>query len=336
MAEDSVKDSAERAALLQEIAELQAELASKPSTSAANPSTCGGVGSSRRRARVATSSWAGSAWVESVIRTGASDHESGGLHEAAGASAQTEGPLGRDLDRAKQLVADNTELTGISLTDTSSVVLRRESDFLIRQHALSGNHSSSASSITYSVRLDVREPTHDSAEDEQAKRDPGREYVVERMECEAMGGGTELQEALSSLRLNKQPNPPAFFSLLRQYTLLCTARNSLFISLSARFPKLVVSQSSKTGVPELVFSSSSLAPSLVLGYRLSTSSAPTVIRAFQPFIPVLAINTQIPPTVPSSARTSLKQIPTQFDRMLREGYEPVEAVSAIVKAFFRD
>lgn len=61
------EDAAERAVLLQEIAELEAELARAPSTSSTTRSTGGRGDVGRKRVREAGTAWGGSAWVEDLL-----------------------------------------------------------------------------------------------------------------------------------------------------------------------------------------------------------------------------------------------------------------------------
>lgn len=79
-----------------------------------------------------------------------------------------------------------------STADSSSFA-----DSLLRKHTISGELAFSPSPVKFIVHISVREPTAPLDEAEEAKRDPGREYVVEKMECEVKGGGSELRDALS-------------------------------------------------------------------------------------------------------------------------------------------
>jgi hypothetical protein len=110
-----------------------------------------------------------------------------------------------------------------------------------------------------------------------AGRDPGREYVIEEMSSRIEGGSLELQDAftrcvglvrLSRLRTltrarscsvqpDDPPNPPAFFALLRQYSLFAAHRVQLFTSLIEEFRNLAQSSvgSGQVSQTELTFSS---------------------------------------------------------------------------------
>ncbi|GAA5973112.1 hypothetical protein JCM11641_006275 [Rhodosporidiobolus odoratus] len=209
---------------------------------------------------------------------------------------------------------------------------------LLRLHTLSGSLPLQNASISFTVSLHVREPDNALEEAEKNNRDPGREFVVEKMQAEVKGGGAELREGLAALHLDREPNPPAFFTLLRQYSLLSSARAALFSSLRARFPTLTANTMTKNGrATELVFaSSSSDAPTLTHTYRLLPSASPTALRLSRTLDPQLSLSAQIPPSLPPAARSALEAIPDQFRKMLDEGFEPEKAVEAVVEAVFGD
>ncbi|GAA6041506.1 hypothetical protein JCM8097_001913 [Rhodosporidiobolus ruineniae] len=297
-----------RSQLLDEIAHLEAELARQSAPSADEHRSTRGTGqggTKRERAPAAGGEW-----------------------ESAG---------GGTARRAEQQILHNVELSGIEITSSGSEVTQQSATSIRRLHSLSGRVSSSPSPIALQIRLYVREPPNSpDASDEAAKRDPGLEYLVETVECEVKGGGAELREGLKSLNLDRHTNPPAFFALLRQYSLLASSRVALFQSLRRSFAQLV-----KDGTPEelvkateLTFVGSSSGPSLTLSYTLTPSTGPTVLRLARPLTPTLTLFASTPSALPSSARTALQAVPEQFERMLREGVEPVKAVEAIVQALF--
>ncbi|GAA5864373.1 hypothetical protein JCM8547_005800 [Rhodosporidiobolus lusitaniae] len=311
--------------LLAEIAELEAELARR-STSPSNNNSRSGSTSARKRERVEGASW-------EVGRARADRLTSGFVGDNGvlfGTDNATSTQNAKERERAGQLYQDNIELTGIEITSDSTELLGDEPTYLLRLHTLTGHVS--GASISFTARLYVREPALTDGAVEKSKRDPGRDYVLERMECEAKGGGEELREALSALRLEKEPNPPAFFALLRQYSLLSASRQALFGSLRSTLPDRTAS--GKKAARQLTFSGSSVGPILVLSYHLQSSTGPTAIRHARPLTPVLSLTAQLPPSLSSSARAVFDQIPIQFERMLEDGFEPVKAVEAVVRAVF--
>ncbi|BGP19088.1 hypothetical protein JCM10213_006646 [Rhodosporidiobolus nylandii] len=324
--------AAERTALLHEIAQLEQEIArfADASLDLATKQT----GSANKRARVAGTTWGDAGELDEAIRAQ--------LHTAGGALVgdRTSGPIDEDdaaepakrLKQAEQLIRDNSQLTGIDFISTLDEVLSRDDHSLLRRHTLSGTLSTSTSPLGFTVRLYVREPGDALEQAQKAKRDPGREFVVERMEAEVKGGGAELRETLSRLQLDKHPNPPAFFALLRQYSLLFSSRTKLFTSLLQDFPHLAASPPNNP--TELVFSASGFGPSLTLAYSLSPSAAPTAIRLSRPLDPHLSLTATVPPAAPSAVRATFEAIPEQFQRMLDDGFEPEKAVGAVVKAVF--
>ncbi|GAA6041486.1 hypothetical protein JCM8097_001900 [Rhodosporidiobolus ruineniae] len=298
----------DRAQLLDEIERLEAELARQSAPPANEDRSTRGTGQGgRKRERLPTR---GQEWESN-----------------AGAMA----------GRADQQILHNVELSGTEITSSGSEVTQQSATSIRRLHSLSGKATSAPSPIALQVRLHVREPPiPPDAADAATERDPGREYLVEKMECEVKGGGSQLREGLESLNLDRHPDPPAFFALLRQYSLLASSRAALFQSLRRSFAQLV-----KDGTPEelvkateLTFVGSSSGPSLTLSYTLTPSTGPTALRLARPLTPTLAFSASIPTSIPPAARTALQAVPEQFERMLREGVEPVKAVEAIVQALF--
>ncbi|GAA6007184.1 hypothetical protein JCM10207_001536 [Rhodosporidiobolus poonsookiae] len=206
--------ASERAELLADIAQLEAELARK-STDSDGHSTPAGVGRPNKRPRMAGGAGEGG-------QTGYSYRNS-----------EPE-PSERASRRAEEQIADHAQLTGIDITSSSSEVVSESLSALERMHTLSGK---AGASVTFTVRLRVREPAQQaaaSAEGEEEKRDPGREYVVEKMDCEVKGGGKELRDALQrtpSLTLSYTLSPSKAPTAIRLSRPL-----DLYLSLVAETP----------------------------------------------------------------------------------------------------
>ncbi|GAA6050412.1 hypothetical protein JCM3770_004025 [Rhodotorula araucariae] len=238
-------------------------------------------------------------------------------------------PIPRQLE-------DNIEFAGIRLDSSDSVVIEANSTAQRRVHTLSGAIESAPTPVSFRLIFHVREPL-DGTDQESGQQGMGREYVIERMLSEMDGANHELHDAISGLDLEEQPNPPAFFAALRQWSTLATARVELFACLRSEFPRHAARPHSPDPAAvetELAFSSLSNAPTLILSYLLQPNPASYTLRTAQPLIPHLSLRADIPPSLPTSAHNALEAIPAQFERMLHEGFEPQKAVEAIVRAVF--
>ncbi|BGP06006.1 hypothetical protein JCM10049v2_001825 [Rhodotorula toruloides] len=239
-----------------------------------------------------------------------------------------------------QRVEENAELTGIRIERASAKLVSSNRTSQIRFHTLSGHaHAAPLPPISFELELRVREPPEDPNERYKAGRDPGREYVVEHMGSRVKGASQELQDALQTLQPENPPNPPAFFALLRQYSVLAAHRSQLCTSLAKALPEFARGEmdSGQDGQTDLTFASQRAhSPVLTFSYRITPSSASSpILRSAQPVDPHLSLAaTTFPPGLSAEARHALEAIPAQFERMLKEGCEAKAAVEAIVRAVF--
>ncbi|BGP30034.1 hypothetical protein JCM10296v2_001786 [Rhodotorula toruloides] len=239
-----------------------------------------------------------------------------------------------------QRVEENAQLTGVRIDRASAKLVSSNRTSQIRLHTLSGHaHAAPLPAISFKLELHVREPPADPDERYKPGRDPGREYAIEQMEIRVERGSQELQGALQSLQPDNPPNPPAFFALLRQYSLLAAYRSQLFDSFAEALPDLAQgdAEPGQNGSTELTFASQSArSPVLTFSYRIAPSSSPSpILRSARPVEPHLSLAaTSLPPGLATGARHALEAIPAQFERMLKDGCEAKAAVEAIVKAVF--
>ncbi|BGO89565.1 hypothetical protein NBRC10512v2_001521 [Rhodotorula toruloides] len=238
------------------------------------------------------------------------------------------------------MVEENAELTGIRIERASTKLVSSSRSSQIRLHTLSGHaHAAPLPPISFELELHVREPPADPDERYKPGRDPGREYAIEQMDSRVEGGSQELQNALQTLQPDTPPDPPAFFALLRQYSLLAAHRSQLFARLTKALPEFAqgVSGLGEGGQAELTFAGQSVrSPVLTFSSRIAPSSSPLpILRSAQPVEPHLSLAAiPPPPGLSAKARYALEAIPAQFERMLKDGCEAQAAVEAVVRAVF--
>ncbi|GAA5891493.1 hypothetical protein JCM6882_004490 [Rhodosporidiobolus microsporus] len=337
---EALYESAQRGLLQEEIRLLQKELArTAAAQSDALRSTSSGGGLGRKRARASEGGGGGSDGADDALRSPVKRSDSGspelwGPSEEAVAAP----PLSDKAQAAaERLGAENCELVGIKFDSSESQVHDRSTNSTIRLHTLNGHVPSFSGPLRFRTHLWVREPTaptHAGA-DEDTKPDPGREYSLTDTRFAVKGAHRELKAILKKYR--SEPCPASFFALLRQYNRLSDARDEFFRKLFVRWSPLARGNGHVAGYAQAVFrdiDAWDTAPHLVLSYRLVLSTAPTSIRKFQPLVPLLTLSAVLEKPTSASSRAALDAIPEQFERMLREGVDPHEAVEAIATAVF--
>ncbi|KAK4698739.1 hypothetical protein P7C70_g7530, partial [Phenoliferia sp. Uapishka_3] len=258
--------------------------------------------------------------------------------------------LQEELEREQELARLNASFTGILFSETSSRITESTASNQIRQHTMVGTLPSPSLTIGFRVGMTVVEPalllpdvptegTGGSDVRRARERDPGSDYEVRRMEVEVWGGGNELQSVIDRLNLASNPNPPAFFSALRTYSLMSHRRAESFERIRKKLGRWLVEDEERRdgkgkgkGREEspsdpdaldstLVFSNSSRTLSLTLSYTLNPS-------------PIISLTPSLDPTVilEESTRNTIAEIHGRFEEMVRSGFEVEECVKALVEA----